>query len=211
MNTTQQPVRHTAGGIPRFREQDAEAEARGQYAHDQGRRGDWMQTASGRMFWPMDPRPGEVHIDDIAYGLSNLCRFGGHCTHFYSVAQHSVYVSYQVPSEHALCALLHDATEAYCVDVPRPIKRFLAGYRDIETRIWHAVAARFNLPLEMPECVHAADNAVLLAEKDQIMLPSPAPWSVPGEAAKVTIVRWTPGNARRMFLRRYHAIIGVRG
>ncbi len=56
-------------------------------------RGDWMQTATGRQFWPMDPRPHEVFIEDIAHALSMICRFGGHCRRFYSVAEHSVLIS----------------------------------------------------------------------------------------------------------------------
>jgi hypothetical protein len=117
--------------------------------------GDWMQTASGRMFWPLDPRPEEVHIEDIAGALSKLCRYNGHCEWHYSVAQHSVYVSYQVPREHEFAALMHDATEAYCADVPRPLKKHLAGYADIERNIWLAIAQRYNLPADLPQEVHA--------------------------------------------------------
>lgn len=188
--------------------QDLEAGARRAFAAEQHRVGDWMQTPNGRMFWPMDPRPEEVFVDDIAEALAKQCRFGGCCNFPYSVAQHSVHVSYQVPEEHAFAALMHDATEAYCVDVPRPIKRYLAGYQDIEHRIWRAVAARFGLPLELPECVHVADNAVLLAEKAQIMLPSPAPWSVPGEPADIVIVPMSWETAAENFLQRFRELSG---
>jgi uncharacterized protein len=190
---------------------DLEAPARAKFAAQQQRKGDWMQTGHGRMFWPMDPRADEVFIEDIAYGLSLQCRYGGHCAYHYSVAQHSVYVSYQVPREHALTALLHDGTEAYCVDVPRPIKRFLAGYADIEARIWRAIAERFALPMELPECVKTADNAVLLAEKAQIMLPSPAPWDVPGTPADIHINEWSPWQARDAFMARFAELIGNGG
>jgi hypothetical protein len=160
------------------------------------------------MFWPLDPRPEEVFLDDISEALAKQCRFGGCCRFPYSVAQHSVHVSYQVPAQWALVGLLHDATEAYCVDVPRPIKRFLAGYQDIENRIWKAVAERFSLPREMPECVHLADNAVLLAEKAQLMLPSPAPWSVPGEPADIVIVPMSWETACENFLSRFRELTG---
>lgn len=172
------------------------------------RRGDWMQTASGRQFWPLDPRPEEIHIGDIAAALSKLCRYNGHCEWHYSVAQHSVYVSHQLPAEHALTGLLHDATEAYCADVPRPLKRFLTGYAQIEQDIWLAVAERFGLPVEMPACVHEADNAVLLSEKAQIMQPAPAPWNVPGTAAPIRVGYWTPQMARDAFLRRFAELGG---
>ena len=66
------------------------------------RKGDWMQTYTGRQFWPIDPRANEVHIEDIAHALSMMCRYNGHCRTFYSVAEHSVLVSQHVPPEHAL-------------------------------------------------------------------------------------------------------------
>lgn len=64
------------------------------------RHGDWMQTYSGRKFWPVDPRPEEVFIEDIAHALSMICRFGGHSLVFYSVAQHSVLVARNLKREH---------------------------------------------------------------------------------------------------------------
>jgi hypothetical protein len=65
-------------------------------------RGDWIQTATGRPFWPIDPRPEDIDIEDIAHALSMLCRFGGHCLRFYSVAEHSVLLSQYVAPEHKL-------------------------------------------------------------------------------------------------------------
>lgn len=178
------------------------------------RKGDWILTAGGRQFWPLDPRAEEVCIEDIAAALSLQCRYGGHCRWHYSVAQHSVYVSYQVPAQHALAGLLHDATEAYCVDVPRPLKASLHGYAEIEAGLWRVIAARFGLAEELPDCVHDADGAVLLAEKAQIMPPSPADWAHQGRglvaptAAPVTIGYWTPEQARKAFLRRFHELAG---
>jgi len=68
---------------------------------DLQRNGDWIQTFSGLQFWPLDPRPDEINIEDIAHALSLQCRFGGHCNRFYSVADHSIHVSMLVEnSEH---------------------------------------------------------------------------------------------------------------
>lgn len=170
------------------------------------RRGNWMQTYSGGVIYPLDPRPEEIHIADIAHALSNMCRFGGHCNGFYSVAEHSVLVSRCVPQEHALTALMHDATEAYLVDIPRPIKYDLGNYVEIEDQLWLAIAEKWSLPAIMPSEVKAADNAVLLAEAQQIMKPAPLPWSVPGEPAPVMIACMAPKDAKAFFLARYEEL-----
>lgn len=110
-----------------------------------GRRGDWIQMHSGIAFWPMDPRADEVRLEDIAHSLSLLCRFGGHCSRFYSVAEHSVHVARLCSPEVALWGLLHDASEAYVVDLPRPIKRQLPEYAEIEGLVQFAIAEHFGL------------------------------------------------------------------
>lgn len=171
------------------------------------RRGDWMQTATGKQFWPLDPRPEEVDILDIAAHLSKICRYNGACDWHYSVAQHSVYVSHQVPQEHALVALLHDAAEAYTCDIHRPVKRHLVGYDAIEAGVWRAIAQRFGVLEHLPDCVHEADDAVLLAEKAQIMRPAPAPWNVPGQAASIRISPWNCDQAREAFLSRFALLV----
>lgn len=51
--------------------------------------GDWVPTLSGVRFFPFDPRPEDFDLGDIGHGLSNLCRYNGQCSEFYSVAQRS--------------------------------------------------------------------------------------------------------------------------
>ena len=99
----------------------------------------------------VDPKPEMVHIEDIANALSNICRFTGHVKKFYSVALHSVRVSYLVPPEDALQALLHDATEAYMSDINSPLKHTdaLAGYRLLEQRMWEVIAEKYGIPAEL--------------------------------------------------------------
>lgn len=48
--------------------------------------GDWIQTYTNKQFWPLDPRPEDVCIEDIAHALSLQCRFTGHVREFYSTA-----------------------------------------------------------------------------------------------------------------------------
>ncbi len=170
------------------------------------RLGNWMQTYTGRRFFPIDPRPEEVFIEDIAHALSLACRYGGHCLEFYSVAEHSVLCSYVVPEEDRFAALMHDATEAYVADVIRPLKPYLTGYAQIEHNVWVAIATRFNIPLVLPKSVKIADNSVLLREQIAIMAPAPEPWNVPGEPADVEVMGWTPIVAEVNFLERFHEL-----
>ncbi|MGM4906282.1 phosphohydrolase [Tardiphaga sp. 866_E4_N2_1] len=163
-------------------------------------RGDWIQTATGKQFWPIDPRPHEVEIQDIAHALSMLCRFGGHCRRFYSVAEHSVLLSRVASPQNKLWALLHDASEAYLVDVPRPLKPFLVGYREAEDKIMRAVEVRFHLHLGMPDEVKRIDMAILTDERAQNMEPAPVPWSTDTSPLGVTLQFWSPEEAKAQFL-----------
>jgi hypothetical protein len=165
------------------------------------RAGDWCQTASGAQFWPLDPRPEEVSLTDIATALSNLCRFGGQLDNFYSVAQHSVLVCLSLPQHLRAQGLLHDAAEAYLVDVPRPIKRYLVNYGVFEARIAACIGDRFGVELcELDPLVELADNRALATEKRDLLVNGLAPWreTVPHWQARIS--PWEPHEARRAFL-----------
>jgi hypothetical protein len=143
------------------------------------RKGSWIQTYTGKQFWPLDPRPEEIVLEDIARALSHQCRFSGHTKYFYSVAEHSVNVARLLdkePEGTRLWGLLHDASEAYLVDVPRPVKWFLPQYKEAEELLHQAIAERFGLGWPIPDAVHHADNVMLATEAHHLLGPSPAPW-----------------------------------
>jgi hypothetical protein len=182
------------------------------------RRGDWMQTYSGRMFWPLDPEPSDVDIVDIAHSLAHQCRFAGHCTRFYSVAEHSVRVA-ELVFHHlassiigtlalagARWGLMHDASEAYLVDLPRPVKRHMPAYRPAEDRVMAAICARFGLPSEEPEIVKWADNTLLATEARDIMGPPPYTWNHVAPPLDERIEPWSPEEARSRFMSTYHVL-----
>lgn len=171
------------------------------------RRGDWMQTYSGRQFWPLDPRADEVHIEDIAHALAMQCRYAGHCMRFYSVAEHSVHLArhFSYDAGLAMWALLHDASEAYLVDVPRPVKPFLPGYKDAECAVQAAVCDAFGLPHEMPAAVHAADSAIIGDERVN-MAACVAEWSGNYGGLGVQLEYWTPEEAETEFLAAFWAL-----
>ena len=113
----------------------------------------WIQTFTGQKFYPLYPEDSNYVIEDIAHALSNICRFTGHCRHFYSVAQHSVILSRLVPTHLEKAALLHDASEAYLTDIARPIKALpsFAGYKIMEANTQTAICKAFGIPvLEAP-------------------------------------------------------------
>lgn len=168
-------------------------------------RGDWIQTATGRAFWPIDPRPEDVCIEDIAHALSMLCRFGGHCLRFYSVAEHSVLLARHSAPENKLWALLHDASEAYLVDVPRPLKPFLRGYREAEGKIMTAVCARFGLDASMPAQVKADDTSLLMDEARQNMSVPELVWDLKAPQLGIALEYWGPDLARAEFMAAYRA------
>ena len=138
------------------------------------RKGNWMQTFSGLRFWVMDPSPDEVRIEDIAHALSMQCRYNGHCSTFYSVAQHSVLVSHVLEREHPpvvqFWGLIHDAAEAYLGDMVRPLKRSMPAYREAEDRVMLAVVQRMGLQgFSEPPAVKWADTVLLSTERRDLM------------------------------------------
>jgi hypothetical protein len=178
-------------------------------------RGDWMLTSSGRVFYPFDPRPEEIHIEDIAAGLSRQCRYAGQLcgdVDFYSTAEHSVALArhFRARREPGLAkwALLHDAAEAYLYDLLTPLKRAMPEYRACEARLLRAICIRFGLPPEEPPEVKAADMRIVADERPVIMAPSPVPWT-PREPLGATIVCYSPRFARAAFLHHFRELFGA--
>jgi len=188
------------------------------------RLGDWQQTVTDRQFWPLDPRPEEVFIEDIAAGLANTCRYGGQLKpeNWISVATHSVLISRWIKGgplikDRAanrilrLWGLLHDAAEAYIGDAIRPCKRTpeWAGYRAAEARIMRAVCDRFGLPHEEPAVVVETDRRLLLTERAELRGPPPAKWEAIYEVLTplpVTIPRWGPREGYDAFMVRFREL-----
>jgi hypothetical protein len=142
---------------------------------------DWIQTRTGKKFYPFAPRPEDIDIEDIAHALSMLCRYAGHTSQFYSVAEHSVHVAEALvlagqPKHVVAAGLMHDATEAYLVDLPRPVKNGLPGYKDAEVRLAAVIAEKFGLPPVAPPIVKEFDTRILRNEAEALLGPGVDGW-----------------------------------
>lgn len=131
---------------------------------------DCIRTYTGIYINVFEPTPEMICIEDIAHALANQCRFGGHLPRFYSVAQHSGYVCALVDDDNAFSALMHDASEAYLMDIPRPIKKRLRDYKEIEDGLMRVIADKFGFEYPMNTIIKEADEQMLQLEWDCLML-----------------------------------------
>ena len=160
--------------------------------------GKCVRTFSGKVVDVMDPNPDMIVIDDVGHALSNLCRFGGHSNQFYSVAQHSVRAAHMAEHHHKFTALMHDAAEAYLMDLPKPIKNCLPEYKLAEHNLMIVISAKFGFEWPLPEAVEWIDKKLLEHEWLQLMA---------GDNNS-SLLAWTPEFAKRNFLEMYYSLKG---
>ncbi len=176
-----------------------------------------IATFSGKFIEPLSPKWDDLEIEDIAHGLSNICRYGGQSSEFYSVCQHSVYVSYNCRPENALNGLLHDGSEAYLGDVPRPIKHTsqYSFYREVENFLQTMIFQKFGGEdsdgvYETPD-IKNADNHLLLIEQKFLF---GKPWisvqysdyKYRGDLLMDVFKPWTPRIAEQRFMDRFREL-----
>lgn len=166
----------------------------------------WIATRSGGKLDFLNPRPEQIHIEDIATSLSRLPRFAGHTTDFYGVAQHSVHCS-RLCEEYPLEALLHDATEAYMGDCNRPLKQMLGeAWTSVENRIQDAINLKFQLRLcdsPVHRAVKEVDDRMLMTERKWMMPRGPEWEGCWPEPYDVILRSYSPEYARDLFMSRY--------
>lgn len=188
----------------------------------------WIQTFTGRRFYPLNPRVDDVALADIAHALALVCRFTGHVRRFYSVAEHSVRVSVLVERLAregylergdavdldyvkivARWGLLHDGSEAYLCDIAAPVKRSdqFATYRAAEATLQGVICSAFGLGNLMPGEVHRADMIMCATEAVELMNPRPD-WRLPGVPLPTPQgLGWDPTFAEGQFLARFRALM----
>lgn len=171
-----------------------------------------FNTSTGRSVVIMNPSPSDVCIEDIAIALSRQCRFGGHVRRdvaHYSVAQHCCHVA-DACRYHPLEGLLHDATEAYVVDVPRPLKKVLGPTYAVLEYSWAlAIGEAFllgsrlaDLPLE----VLVSDERMLATERRDLVEHRGRDWGLTEWPYPWQIKPWSAIEAEKAFLDRFRYI-----
>lgn len=174
----------------------------------------WIQSSKGKKIYPFDLKPDDIDIEDIALALSREPRYQGRTNgmYAYSVAQHSYYVSLIVPS---LEALLHDASEAYVRDLPRPLKKWMRAqefsfFDDVEDKVTRVICEKFKLHYpELPE-VKEADTLLMITEARDLMQPLHPDWHHQAKngykGCNFIIVPWEARFAEQMFLKRFEEL-----
>jgi hypothetical protein len=150
-----------------------------------------------------------ILIADIAQGLSQTRRWAGQGSEFYSVAQHSVLLHMVMTRDFpdqplwALWALLHDASEAYIGDVPRPFEQLMPDYMGLEAILMDSVAEKFDLVPDIPFEVKRADHNILKDEADALFSHLPnTEWLNAGDykGVNVRVIPWGWREARSSWL-----------
>lgn len=170
-----------------------------------------IMLQSGAWFDFAAPHSSPFTIEDIAHGLSHICRYSGQCNGFYSVAEHSLLVSETVTG-FELEALMHDAAEAFLGDITRPLKQMLPDYKRIEGEVERAIFSRFGIQTPIPREVKQADLRVLAAEQRQIM-PRGTDYWLRGQdvvPAPIVVRNLPPVEAKRAWLERFEVLYPLR-
>lgn len=179
----------------------------------------YICTSSGTIFYPFDPQRDHVHINDIAHSLSMKCRWNGHCHYFYSVAQHCLEVAEFVKlwggtPEQQLQGLMHDAAEAYCVDMPTPLKAGFPDFIKVENRISEVIGERYHYDPIMDPLVHKADKVALYIEARNLF-DNIQPWAsveeIPEDMVDYVLGAVFPKpmssyHAKYEFIRKFHKL-----
>jgi len=160
-------IEHNRGGTPTEKPLHPDSFSPDEW--EQLKKETWFQTFTGRRFHAFDPQPEDIHIQDIAHALSLINRYNGMTKFPYSVAQHSILVAGQVEDKYKLEALMHDASEAYIMDVPRPWKPFFVNYKEAENLLMSCIADKFNFKWPLPDVIHTVDNKLLHTEAIQLL------------------------------------------
>lgn len=157
-----------------------------------------IRANSGFYVDVLDPQKRMICVEDIAHALSMQPRFAGHLSRFYSVAQHCIHCAELATDELKLQALLHDASEAYLLDIPSPIKhKVIPQYKELETQMMNCIALVFDFPFNFwqDKKIKEIDEYMLRREWHELVLKEPV---------EVEMEIMYPAHAKETFLDMYY-------
>lgn len=168
----------------------------------------YVTTYSGGVLDVLNPDPEMIQLEDIAQGLSNMCRWNGQCNFFASVAEHSVAV-YRITK--CRSGLMHDASEGYIADIVKTVKPYLTNYYEIEDKLMVAIAKKFDFVYPFDKSVKSADLQQLSTEAFYLMKNHGdhfewdlySPNGRPAVANGIQPMGWSPKKAKKEFLKAY--------
>lgn len=139
--------------------------------------GSYITTYTHRHFDPADPDQELILIEDIAHALSMLCRGNGHVSSFWSVGEHCICCAKEaagrgLSKKVILACLLHDASECYMSDVPRPLKQNMKDYKQQESRLLDVIYRKFlgeALTEEEEKQIKAIDDDLLWYDLEMLL------------------------------------------
>jgi hypothetical protein len=170
----------------------------------------WIETFTGKEFHFLDPTHEQIDIRDIAHSLAYTCRYTGHSRKFYSVAEHSILVSYLAIDP--LAGLLHDASEAYITDIASPIKPHLSNYKELEDMIMGRIASKFGFIYPLDPDIKDCDSTQLKTEAKHLLRSGGYPWAHLYPTRRphgITPNCWSPEEAEAKFLERFKEVYNV--
>lgn len=155
-----------------------------------------IRTNSGLYINVFETTLDMICIEDIAHAEAAIPRFAGHLNKHYSVAQHSVMAAQLASPKNRKAALLHDATEAYMMDMPTPIKAQLPDYKLAEDRLMSVIAEKFGIEYPFDKEIKEIDRYLVNLEWDRLVIHKDKNFKC-----------LTANQAKKEFLRVYNQII----
>jgi len=135
-------------------------------------------THSGQRIDLTDLREGRINLDDVAHGLSKICRYGSSLplNIHYSVAQHSMHLAKAAKDlgwgvETQRACLAHDFSEYLLGDVVNGLKQLLPDYKKLEAEVTSLINKKYDIKIngEIEWVVKCLDTRILLNESEALM------------------------------------------
>ena len=176
-----------------------------------GRPGDvWLQTHLGRQLRVPEWNHDAICLEETAYVLSGIHRFGARTDPYYTVSEHSVRVADCIAllggsALEQFVGINHEGDEALLgFDPASPLLRLLPDLKALKRLAHESYMRRYDLPIELPAIVKHVDLVLLATEKRDLMQPEPMRWMELPEPLKTKIVPWPNPYAR--FVQRWREL-----